>query len=135
MRLRVTRCVSSNRLRGQGSVEYLFVLVFLVGFIVAVLVPSVREAEISVALSAARQGFLDAAPGDARLLALNYSVQEETVWLDPRAVNRSTGGALVLSPELRVGVLDGIQRLSPGQARNDSCAFTSNFNYCLVVES
>ncbi|MBI4360895.1 hypothetical protein HY572_03950 [Candidatus Micrarchaeota archaeon] len=121
--------------RGQGAVEYLFVIVFLVGFIVAVLVPSVRQAEISVALSSARQGFLDASSPDARLLSLNYSVQEDTVWLDPQVINRSTGGPLALSAVLSAGMLDGVQKLSPSQTRNESCAFTSNFAYCLVGSS
>ncbi|MDP2717426.1 MAG: hypothetical protein Q8P02_01650, partial [Candidatus Micrarchaeota archaeon] len=78
-------------MRGQGAVEYLIVLVFLVGFIVSVLVPSVREGEVSVALASARAGALNytAMHPDVRLLALNYSVQGDRVTLDPQVFNAS----------------------------------------------
>lgn len=120
--------------RGQGAVEYLIVLVFLVGFIVSVLVPSVREGEVSVALASARAGALNytAAHPDVRLLALNYSVQGDRVTLEPQVYNASLGGEIAPPDGLSASMLAAIARLSPGSAADGTCAYLSNYDYCVA---
>jgi hypothetical protein len=127
--------VSRRLRRGQGAVEYLIVLVFLVGFIVGVLVPSVRDGEVSVALASARSGALNysANHADIRLLTLNYSVvAADQILLRPQVRNASSGVVLVPPAEMVASMVAAIQRLAPSGVANGSCAFLSNYDYCVV---
>ncbi len=114
--------------------EYLIVLVFLVGFIVGVLVPSVREAEVSVALASARAGALNytALNPSVRLLTLNYSIAGDQVALLPQVRNVSLDADVAPPDGLVVFMVAAMQRLSPAEAHNGTCAFLSNFDYCVV---
>ncbi len=121
-------------LRGQGSVEYLFVVVFLVGFIVAVMVPTLQQGEISYALAGARSAAVQytAAHPELRLTVLNYSVQGDRVLLDPKVYNRSSGGLVAPPAEMNGLMLAGIHALAPSLGMDASCANTSNYEYCMV---
>ena len=128
--------LSPKRLRGQGSVEYLFVVVFLVGFIVAVLVPSLQTAEISYALAGARAQAVayEANHSELRLLTINSTVRqnEGQVLLNVTVYNRSSD-ALVPPPQgLKDAMLAGIHRLAPNMGVSASCVNTSNYEYCFV---
>lgn len=121
--------------RGQGSVEYLFVVVFLVGFIVAVMVPTLQQGEISYALAGARSAAVQytAEHPELRLTVLNYTVQGDRVLLDPKVYNRSSGFLLVAPPQEMKGLmLAGIHALAPSLGFDGTCANTSNYEYCMV---
>lgn len=121
--------------RGQGSVEYLFVVVFLVGFVVAVLVPSLQEAELSYALAGMRSKAVEyeAAHPELRLTVLNYSVQDGFVRIEPKVYNRSADAYVPVPQELRDAMLSGIHALAPSLGVNGTCANTSNYEYCMVA--
>ncbi|MBI5226789.1 hypothetical protein HY994_06190 [Candidatus Micrarchaeota archaeon] len=122
------------RLRGQGSVEYLFVVVFLVGFIVAVLVPSLQTAEITYALAGARTAAVgyETNQTDIRLTRMNYSVDHDQVRLVLTVYNRSADANIAAPQGLKDAVLSGIHVLAPTYGVNGSCANTSNYEYCVV---
>ncbi len=124
----------TRRFRGQGSVEYLFVVVFLVGFIVSVLVPSLQTAEISYALAGARTGAVgyEANHSDLRLTRMNYSVDKDQVVLNLTVYDRSTDRNVVTPQGLKDAMLAGIHSLAPSYGLTGSCANTSNYQYCVV---
>ncbi len=128
--------VSPRRLRGQGSVEYLFVVVFLVGFIVAVLVPSLQTAEVSYALAGARAQAVayQANHSELRLLTINSSVlqAEGRVLLNATVYNRSADAVVPAPQGLKDAMLAGIHRLAPNMGVSSSCVNTSNYEYCFV---
>ncbi len=125
-----------KRFRGQGSVEYLFVVVFLVGFIVAVLVPALQAAELSYAVAGARAQAVayEANHSELRLLTINSTVlqSEGRVFLNVTVYNRSSD-ALVAAPQgMKDAMLAGIHRLAPNMGVDGTCANTSNYEYCFV---
>ncbi|GEM_PF-2964359 len=131
-----SRRLFPKRFRGQGSVEYLFVVVFLVGFIVSVLVPALQTAEISYALAGVRAQAVgyEADHSDLRLLTINSTVlqAEGRVFFNVTVYNRSSD-ALVAAPQgMTDAMLAGIHRLAPNMGVSASCANTSNYEYCFV---
>jgi len=115
-------------------VEYLFVVVFLVGFIVAVMVPTLQQGEISYALAGARTKAIEyeAAHPQLRLTVLNYTVEGDRILLDPRVYNRSSGRSMKAPAEMKVVMLQGIHALAPSLGVDGQCANTSNYEYCMV---
>ncbi|MBI2445495.1 hypothetical protein HYV43_03855 [Candidatus Micrarchaeota archaeon] len=120
--------------RGQGSVEYLFVVVFLVGFIVAVLVPALQESELSYAIASVRSQAVayGAAHPDLRLTVLNYSVQDGRVLIDAQVYNRSSDSLVATPLGLKAAMVAGIHALAPSSGFDGACANTSNYEYCVI---
>ena len=107
-------------------------MVFLVGFVVAVVIPAVKEAELSVAIASARTAishFENQNPG-LFITSLNYSFTDNTVHLDPQVYVRATGVRQRMPAELGQGMLLAIQS-SVARQVNRTCATAANYNYCI----
>ena len=120
-------------LRGQGSVEYLFIVVFLTGFVVSILVPTLQQSEITFALAAARDGAVSSVAGDTlRLTRLNYSVYGGEVAFRPSVYNLSSDSAVQAPPQMVAAMVSAVHRLAPSSSFNATCANTSNYQYCVL---
>ncbi len=120
-------------LRGQGSVEYLFIIVFLTGFIVSVMVPTLQQSEITFALAAARDAAVSSAAGEPlRLTRLNYSVAGGEVAFRPSVYNVSSDSAVQAPPKMVEAMVSAVHRLAPSESFNSTCANTSNYQYCVL---
>jgi len=71
--------------RGQSSVEYVFILAVIIGFVITVMLPALRESELNIALSAVRNSVQEFASKNSSLYftSLNYSVSGRIVKITP----------------------------------------------------
>jgi len=74
-----------SRQRGQSSVEYVFILAVIIGFVITVMLPALRESELNIALSAARNSVQQFASKNSSLYftTLNYSITGRIVKITP----------------------------------------------------
>lgn len=106
-------------------------LVFLVGFIVAVVIPAVKEAELSLAVASARSAavsFEAKNPGFS-VKQIGYTVNDETVLLEPKTFY-ANGTAVKSPPELSAAILAALKN-SVASKTNVTCATAANYEYCL----
>jgi len=101
--------------RGQASVEYIFILAILIGFVIAVMIPALREGELNIALSAARNSAEQFATANSSLYftSLNYSIDGTKVKIKP-SVYSYYNGNVFFPPEAKLLVLNAIRKaISP----------------------
>ncbi|MBI5036575.1 hypothetical protein HZC09_04480 [Candidatus Micrarchaeota archaeon] len=123
---------SSKQTKAQASIEYLYVLVFLVGFIVAVVIPTVKEAELSIAIASVRLAITgyEAENPDYFVTTLDYSVQENKVMLKPVVRSRDDGSNVPVPDALKNKIISRLKPIAP-KLGPDNCAKASNYEYCV----
>ena len=123
-------------IKGQSSVEYLFVLVFLVGFVIAVVLPSIKEAEMTLALASAAVGAQSFESENPQYLIteINYTVFENTVTFHPKTYlkNATLPTTPLAQPPagLSKKILDAVQS-SVAHEKEGACVKGANNKYCV----
>ncbi|MFH0973340.1 MAG: hypothetical protein V1817_00945 [Candidatus Micrarchaeota archaeon] len=136
------RC--KRRSRGQASMEYVFILALVLGFVVALMITSIRESELNMATGSARVAAVYWTAGNSSF----YLASLETAQLGG-GVNFSpviyswaggaNGGRLQTLPsDLKKQMITAVQKtvapLSPPPATTPTrnCFKSTNFEYCVV---
>ncbi len=99
--------------RGQSSVEYVFILSVIIAFVITVMIPALRESELNIALSAARNTIEQFASANSSLYftSLDYSVSGRTVVIKPSVYAFGDGSDKRFFPkELKQLVLNAVRK-------------------------
>ncbi len=117
--------------RGQAASDYLLVVAIILAVIVAVVLPLLSQAEISVALAAARSGAGSfAAKNSFTLASMDYVVSGNVVTFTPALY--SAGARVAGSRQLQFAVLSSVSAVfTPGVAVAGDCVQGLYNRYCV----
>ncbi|PIT85735.1 hypothetical protein COU36_01585 [Candidatus Micrarchaeota archaeon CG10_big_fil_rev_8_21_14_0_10_59_7] len=119
-------------MRAQTSVEYVFIVAFIVTLAVVVMITVLRETELNMAVGAARMAAFEEASAEGITLAeMDYSVSHGIVSLTPRLYG-ADGGAVPASEAVRQRITQRVKQvLAPySQTENVYCVTATNYMYC-----
>lgn len=119
------------KLRGQAASDYLLVVAIILAVIVSVVLPLFSQAEISVALAAARSGAGSfAAKNSFTLASMDYGVSGNVVTFTPALY--SAGARVAGSRQLQLAVLSAVSAVfAPGVAVKSDCVQGLYNRYCI----
>ncbi|MEM0475344.1 MAG: hypothetical protein QW343_00950 [Candidatus Norongarragalinales archaeon] len=128
--------------RGQSSVEYVFILALVLGFVLALMISGMRESELNLATGAARAAALEwLAPNSSVFLAsLEITRSGRSVNFTPTVFywsgGRDGGRVATTPPEFKAFVIAAVQRStapgSPPLQPQATCFSSTNFDYCVM---
>ncbi|MFH0835358.1 MAG: hypothetical protein V1881_03365 [Candidatus Micrarchaeota archaeon] len=119
-------------MRAQASVEYIFVVAFLVTLAVVVLIGVLRETELNLGVGAARMAaFEEASAEGITFTSMDYSVSNGIVSLRPKLYDAG-GGNIGASEAMRQRITQRVKQvLAPySQTENAYCVIATNYQYC-----
>ncbi|VVB67424.1 Uncharacterised protein [Candidatus Norongarragalina meridionalis] len=119
-------------MRAQASVEYIFIVAFLVTLAVVVMIGVLRETELNLGVGTARMAAFEQAGTERITLAgMDYSVSNGIVSFRPQlydAAGQSVGASEAMRQRITMRVK---QVLAPySQTENIYCVTATNYRYC-----
>ena len=126
--------------RGQASMEYVFILSLVLGFVVALMITGIRESELNMATGSARAAAVYWTAGNSSfyLTSLNHIQSWRSVNFSPViyswAGGTNNGRLQPLPSDLKKQMITAVQKtvapLAPTPATY--CFQSTNFDYCIV---
>ncbi len=120
------------RLRGQSSVEFLVVLSVIMGLLVVMVIPALRQFEISLATAASRTALTGL---DNEVFTGLRMVEKEGGRVDVvvSLLDRKTHAPVAVPDSLKSKIAFAIQStLSPANSFSGYCASSASLIYCVV---
>ena len=122
--------------RGQSSMEYVFALSLILGFVVALMISGMRESEFNFATGSARAACVEWVAGNASLEMASLEIIQDGRNVDFSPVIYYWGGGrlMKLPDDLKHAMALAIQRTAaPSSPEPPANCFSSvNFDYCVV---
>ena len=119
-------------MRAQATVEYVFIVAFLVTLVVVVLIGVLRETELNLGVGAARMAaFEEASAEGITLTGIDYSVSHGIVTLRPLLYGPD-GKPVSASEGMRQRITMRVKQvLAPySKTENIYCVTATNYMYC-----
>ncbi len=127
---------SPRRRRGQSSMEYVFALSLILGFVIALMISGMRESEFNFVTGSARAACAEwvAGNGSLELTSLEIAQNGRSVNFTPVIYYWGGGRLLTLPTELKHAAALAIQRTSAPSSPEPplNCFSSVNYDYCVV---